>query len=838
MPSIRLPLATSFLNRKATLDKDSKIVNGYIEKYTEDHTAVVKRPGLSFYQAGTGCGQGFFTHDGVLYIASGDMVVNGSVTNPGQIWSQTAANAFATGRSGDPVVFFNNKYWYLGGLTSTPAVTNDIYSSSDGVTWTLETTASPFTARYYHDAVVYNNKIYIIGGFNGTHSLFDVWSSPDGINWTNILADTYPVDASYGRRSGHKCVVFNNKMWILGGKGDTLLKNNIWSSVDGSTWTQETASAAWSARQAFAITYHGGFWWLSGGETVVSTTVVNDIWKSADLITWTQVTAAATFSTRAGHAMHSFVGQLFVVAGTHDLATSLVDVWKSADGITWTLVAGSTDFGSRTYMGSIVQGGFMWVFGGGIIAGSRLPSVWRTAGSATITAPIACYPVSFNQSSSAASTQYVMYKTTSKAYLINLTTGLITEITDPDYPATTVPGIVFLDGYFFVMNSKGEIYNSALEDPTSWNPLNFITAEMEPDTGVAIAKHLNYIVAFGTTTTEFFYDAANALGSPLARVDNAFMFYGCASGYSIVHMNNTLVWMCQTQQLGRQIAVMNGFAPQIISTPFVERILAADDLATVYAFNTKVNGHDFYVLTLKTSNITLAFDFVTRQWFQWTSMRAQTAKSVTSITLGTDGATATVVQAAHGYADGDRITIAGAVPTAYNGNFNISYVDANTYTYQVTGTPASPATGTITALGYTEGYFRGVAGSVSNGVNLIQDENTGDLYQVSMSNYDDTTGYINFLTRTTNFDAGSMSTKYPAVLEMIGDKEPNSHLLVRYSNDDYVTYSKYRKLDLSKKRSRLNRLGSFKRRTFDLRHTDATPLRLEQIEMEIDKEGM
>lgn len=833
MPSIRLPLATTFLNRTSAVTKDAKIVNGYIEKYNEEHTAVVKRPGLSFHSAGLGCGQGFYTYNETLYSMSGGVIQNTEIET-GQIWTEVTAAAFATGRSFAPVVYFNSKFWYLGGLTDTPAVTNDIYSSSDGITWDLETTSNPFTARYRHEAVVFNDKIYIIGGFTGSHSLFDVWSSTDGINWTNILVDLYPVDASYGRRSSHKCVVFNSKIWILGGdRGSFNYDNDIWSSSDGITWTEEVATASWSARSAFAIAYRDGYWWLTGGETG-STTTVNDVWKSTNLTTWTLVTAAAAWSTRAAHALHCFGGKLTIIAGTNDLATSLNDVWTSTDGITWTQATSVTPFGNRAFFGSITQGGYLWIIAGGIVGGSRISSVWKTVGGSCSDS---CLLIDFNQSSASASTKYIMYKSTLVASLITVATGASNPIVDTDYPAVTVPGVVFLDGYFFVMTPDGEIHNSALEDPTSWSALDFITAEMEPDAGVALAKHLNYIVAFGESTTEFFFDAANATGSPLQRVENAFMFYGCASGHSVVHMNNTLVWMSQTLQQGRQIAVMNGFAPQIISTPFVERILAADSLATVYSFNTKVNGHDFYVLTLKTSNITLAYDFVTRTWFQWTSMRAQAAKSVTSVTLGTDGVTATAVITSHGYADGDLITFAGADQAYYNGDFNITYIDANTVTYPVTGASVSPATGTITAVGYTEGYFRGTIGGISNGTSLIQDETTGDLYEIDMSNYTDTTGYINFLVRTTNFDGGSMDTKYPARLEVIGDKETNSHLLVRYSNDDYSTYSKYRKLDLSKKRSRLNRLGSFKRRSFDLRHTDSTPVRLEQMELIVDRGG-
>jgi len=87
-----------------------------------------------------------------------------------------------------------------------------------------------------------------------------------------------------------------------------------------------------------------------------------------------------------------------------------------------------------------------------------------------------------------------------------------------------------------------------------------------------------------------------------------------------------------------------------------------------------------------------------------------TVADVTSITRS--GTTATVTQTAHGYNVADRIIIAGANESAYNGTFAVaSVVDVNTYTYTVTGSPATPATGAITArrkniVGVTPGSYQ------------------------------------------------------------------------------------------------------------------------------------
>ena len=90
--------------------------------------------------------------------------------------------------------------------------------------------------------------------------------------------------------------------------------------------------------------------------------------------------------------------------------------------------------------------------------------------------------------------------------------------------------------------------------------------------------------------------------------------------------------------------------------------------------------------------------------------------STSSVTIASSGSTATVTETAHGRATGDSVTIAGANQGAYNGVKTITVVDANTYTFTVSGSPASPATGTIVAskTGYVTitldmGFYRHAA---------------------------------------------------------------------------------------------------------------------------------
>jgi len=68
--------------------------------------------------------------------------------------------------------------------------------------------------------------------------------------------------------------------------------------------------------------------------------------------------------------------------------------------------------------------------------------------------------------------------------------------------------------------------------------------------------------------------------------------------------------------------------------------------------------------------------------------------SVTSVTRVGSTATATTVSD-HNLASGVSVTISGAVETEYNGTFDIIVTGLDEFTYQITGTPTTPATGTI-----------------------------------------------------------------------------------------------------------------------------------------------
>lgn len=179
-------------------------------------------------------------------------------------------------------------------------------------------------------------------------------------------------------------------------------------------------------------------------------------------------------------------------------------------------------------------------------------------------------------------------------------------------------GAVYLDTYTVIGGTNGEIYTSEPNNPTVWNALNYITAEAEPDGLVGIVKHLNYVLAFGQWSTDFYYDTGSYPGSPLAIATPYHIELGCANGDSICSFEQTTVWVGTAKEQGPSVYSIMGVSPSKISTPYIDRILNNSTLTDVIAYPLRINGHTFYILTLADLNQTLVYDLNEKQWYQWT----------------------------------------------------------------------------------------------------------------------------------------------------------------------------------------------------------------------------
>lgn len=844
MPAQRRPLTIPLATRDATAAKDGRLTNCYTEEGVGG-MMTCKRPGFSVQAAtGAGCAQGSITFNGgALFIKNDNIVINLEPVSNGASWTALTAppkptqdDIAGTTKPGY-MVSHGGVLYHIGGKNNVDTDISIYQSSDNGASWTTILTTAPFAGSLLlisQAAVSFNGRIYVLLNTNA------VWSSADGVSWTNHTSDL----SGGGTRLAQGLIVHNNLLYAF--LGSTSASMTVWSSPNGSTWTAVNGGiAGLGSRTRSAFYSLAGALYIAAGLSG-TLTITNDVWTSVDNgTTWTQATAAAAFSARQYPMGLVYDDFLWLLGGATNLGATSVDddVYRSTDGASWSSMTGAAGWTARYGASCCVHNGLMYIgpglgfSGGSTLARSSLhKSTPGTATNVTLSSAtqsclpmqVALIPVNGSEPTKA------FIKSTKDAWVYDGTTA--TKVTDSDYPDDTVYGTAYLDGGIYVMDTKGVVFGSDLLAPLSWNALNFISANAEADAGVALARQLDNIIAFKETSIEIFYDAGNPTGSPLAKMSQALLEVGCASAFSIAYSDNTLFFMSQHKQRGRSIMKFEGITPSVVSTPNIDRILDGDDLATIYAFVVRLRGHVFYFLTLKTSAITLVFDDTGKAWFFATKLSALSPASVSSIAVQSDGSILVTMPLAHGASDGDHVVIANATPSDANGSFNLRYdtsVHAATqFSYVPDSTVSGSITGSVTATFYTSSYFPGAYYARGTNVDLVLDESTGDVYRLDATLYQDNGNPIDMHVRTEREDFGTINPKTYNSLALIGDNV-SSKCAIRYCDDDYSTFSKYRLADLSKKRPRLTQLGSAERRAWEIRHTMNTDCRLSHAEPDI-----
>lgn len=243
--------------------------------------------------------------------------------------------------------------------------------------------------------------------------------------------------------------------------------------------------------------------------------------------------------------------------------------------------------------------------------------------------------VNFQETRPGAVTQLLSINDGINLYTISLT-NVVTVITPGmGFPSPNTTDLVFHDGYLFVLKPDATLWSCNFDDPTTWNPANFISAQMSNGTGVGLAHQNNYVVVFTDRQIQFFYDNANAAGSPMNNADTAMQQIGCAAQTSLQH-NESKVFFIGNGTDGQPVVYsLDGTTGlDMISTSVYNRMLAAEgsNIINVYSCLMRIKGHYFYVLTLPTSLRSLVYDIDQKTWVEWTDTSYGTIWPYISIT--------------------------------------------------------------------------------------------------------------------------------------------------------------------------------------------------------------
>ena len=296
-------------------------------------------------------------------------------------WQLATQQAAFSARDSTAHVVFQNKLWLLGGWT--PIRTNEVWSSDDGFVWTRVVEAAPWKRRNLASAVVHQNRILLLAGAasDGNEALRDVWSSADGKNWSELTGQ-----ADWPPRVASTAVVYNERVWLMGGQTNARRDesnvhfSDVWASTDGSHWSQVTERAAWGPRSMHgSVTFNNRIWVIGGGLYSDFVTNYSDAWSSTDGLQWTRETVTAPWPSRRFHKTVVFDNAIWLVGGVHYGAGAPYnrnDVWTSHDGRNWAELALRSPWEIRHEMALFAFKNKLWVVGGGGENDAVFNDVW------------------------------------------------------------------------------------------------------------------------------------------------------------------------------------------------------------------------------------------------------------------------------------------------------------------------------------------------------------------------------------------------------------------------------------------------------------------------------
>ena len=275
--------------------------------------------------------------------------------------------------------------------------------------WIHVTDNSAFPARDGAGALVYDSKMWLIGGWNPwdkkTNPIHsdcnnEVWSSTDGRSWLLIKPNTHldnDFDPTTDWEARHTAgtVVYQDKMWIIG--GDPLLGHyqfDVWNSSDGVNWNwvNEGKPVPWGPRVLHYTFVFQCKIWIIGGQTLPQFAPANeifysDIWNTADGIHWNKVEMHAPFTPRRGMIGGNtvFKDRIWLLGGgtyetpLHPRYAYLNDVWSSADGKVWDRHVEHAPWRGRVYHDVAVFDDRLWVMEGQGPDGKNMKDVWHSS---------------------------------------------------------------------------------------------------------------------------------------------------------------------------------------------------------------------------------------------------------------------------------------------------------------------------------------------------------------------------------------------------------------------------------------------------------------------------
>lgn len=192
-----------------------------------------------------------------------------------------------------------------------------------------------------------------------------------------------------------------------------------------------------------------------------------------------------------------------------------------------------------------------------------------------------------------------------KSYAYNNVADTLNQITDTNFRISDT--VVFKDGFFVFSASDGTVFfNSALNDPFTYDALDFGSAEINPDKIVALHVNHNELFVCGSETIELFQNVGGA-GFPFQRIGGANIQKGVHAKFSLIEFDNTFCFVGGGLNEGSAVWKVTGSSSaQKISTNAIDKEIqkfTSEEIESSFALTYASKGQFLALFTFESTRI-------------------------------------------------------------------------------------------------------------------------------------------------------------------------------------------------------------------------------------------
>jgi hypothetical protein len=173
-----------------------------------------------------------------------------------------------------------------------------------------------------------------------------------------------------------------------------------------------------------------------------------------------------------------------------------------------------------------------------------------------------------------------------------------------------------VDNYFVYNRPESQQFGaSGVLSPIS-GTTSFSSKDGSPDDLVALIVDHREVYLMGEASSEVWTDVG-AVPFPFQRIPGTNTQHGIAAKFSLARFGDSFCYVSRNNRGQAQIMQMKGYVPTRISNHAVENSIANQYVDNATAWTYQLEGHEVYVVTFPSLELTWAYDLASGMWHKW-----------------------------------------------------------------------------------------------------------------------------------------------------------------------------------------------------------------------------